>query len=105
MFAVVSAGRAFAADDAERTAVPAWPTTYIDLRTNYATVPANSFSIGFGMDQIMQWRDKRQSFESRVARAANRSVSRSRRWTTIEFTTPATSWTPISAPTMPRILG
>ncbi len=29
------------------------------------------FSIGFGMDQIMEWRVKRQSFEARVAHAAH----------------------------------
>lgn len=51
-FAVMSAGRAFAADDDELAAVPAWPTTYIDLRTNYATVPANSFSVGFGNSSL-----------------------------------------------------
>jgi hypothetical protein len=41
-----------AADDAERTAAPALPTTYIDLRTNYATLPANSFSVGLGNSSL-----------------------------------------------------
>ncbi|MGC4083115.1 MAG: hypothetical protein QM736_13650 [Vicinamibacterales bacterium] len=52
LFAGMSESRVLAADDAERTAAPALPTTYIDLRTNYATVPANSFSIGFGNSSL-----------------------------------------------------
>lgn len=52
LFAVTSASRVLAADDAERTALPALPTTYLDLRTNYATLPANSFSVGFGNSSL-----------------------------------------------------
>src|SRR3954468_8126996 len=52
VFAMMSASRVFAADDAERMAAPALPTTYIDLRTNYATLPANSFSVGLGNSSL-----------------------------------------------------
>jgi hypothetical protein len=43
-------GTAFAADDGDEDevkAAPLFPTTYLDLRTNYNTVPANSLSLGF----------------------------------------------------------
>jgi hypothetical protein len=33
--------------DAAATAASTWPNIYLDLRTNYAKVPANSLSIGF----------------------------------------------------------
>jgi hypothetical protein len=52
VFAVMSASRVLAADDAERPAAPALPTTYLDLRTNYATLPANSFSVGLGNSSL-----------------------------------------------------
>jgi hypothetical protein len=51
-FAATGASRALAADDAERAALPALPTTYLDLRINYATVPANSFTVGFGSSSL-----------------------------------------------------
>ena len=46
----VNSTRALAADDDDSDAKPksAWPTTYLDLRTSYATVPAGSLPIGFG---------------------------------------------------------
>lgn len=34
--------------DADEATAPAGPIVYLDLRTNYGTVPANSLSIGFG---------------------------------------------------------
>lgn len=34
--------------DADEAAAPTSPNVYLDLRTNYGTVPANSLSIGFG---------------------------------------------------------
>lgn len=46
--AVMSGGGAFAADDADGAAGSWSPNLYLDLRTNYATVPANSLSIGLG---------------------------------------------------------
>ena len=52
VLAVMSTGRVFAADDAEVAAAPALPTTYLDLRTNYATLPANSFSVGLGSSSL-----------------------------------------------------
>jgi hypothetical protein len=36
------------AGDADEATAPASPNIYLDLRTNYGTVPANSLSIGFG---------------------------------------------------------
>src|SRR5674476_265187 len=35
-------------DDASEKPASALPNFYLDLRTNYATVPANTLSIGFG---------------------------------------------------------
>ena len=46
--AVMSAGQAFANDDADDATTPWSPNVYLDLRWNYATVPANSLSIGLG---------------------------------------------------------
>jgi len=46
--AVMSGGQVFAENDADGAAAPWTPNVYLDLRTNYATVPANSLSIGFG---------------------------------------------------------
>lgn len=44
-----TAANAVAADDDEDTpAKPAVPNIYLDLRTNYATIPANTFGLGFG---------------------------------------------------------
>jgi hypothetical protein len=34
-------------DNGSATAASTWPNIYLDLRTNYATVPANALSIGF----------------------------------------------------------
>ena len=34
-------------DDESATPAPTLPNIYLDLRTNYATVPANALSIGF----------------------------------------------------------
>jgi len=47
---IVHSTSAFAADDDDSDAKPkaAWPTTYLDMRTSYATVPAGSLPIGFG---------------------------------------------------------
>jgi len=42
----VSAHSADLGDDSAKAA-STWPTTYLDLRTNYATLPANTLSIGF----------------------------------------------------------
>jgi hypothetical protein len=47
-FALMSSGQVFAGDDADGAAGPWSPNVYLDLRTNYATVPANSLSIGLG---------------------------------------------------------
>lgn len=52
VLAIMSVGRAAAADDADGAAAPALPTTYLDLRTNYATLPANSFSVGLGNSSL-----------------------------------------------------
>ncbi len=46
--AVMSGGQVFAGDDVDGAAGPWSPNIYLDLRTNYATVPANSLSIGLG---------------------------------------------------------
>jgi len=46
VFAVMFCGPALAAGDGDNGT--AAPTIYFDLRTNYATLPANSLSIGFG---------------------------------------------------------
>lgn len=46
--ALMSAGQAFAGDDADDAAASWSPNVYLDLRWNYATVPANSLSIGLG---------------------------------------------------------
>ena len=35
-------------DDSGTKSSPAWPTTYLDMRTSYASVPAGSLPIGFG---------------------------------------------------------
>jgi len=42
----ISAGTAFAADDAP--AKPDVPNIYLDLRTIYATIPAGTLGLGFG---------------------------------------------------------
>ena len=39
-------------DDAAEKAASTLPNIYLDLRTNYATVPANTLSIGFGNPSI-----------------------------------------------------
>jgi hypothetical protein len=39
-------------DDAAERPAPTLPNIYLDLRTNYATVPANTLSIGFGNPSI-----------------------------------------------------
>ena len=45
-------GSAFAKDDddddSDAKSKAVWPTTYLDMRTNYATLPAGSLAIGFG---------------------------------------------------------
>lgn len=46
--AVMGSGQVCAADDADGAAAAWSPNVYLDLRTNYSTVPANSLSIGFG---------------------------------------------------------
>src|SRR5216110_283744 len=46
--AVMCNSQVFAGDDADSATPPALPNVYFDLRTNYATLPANSLSIGFG---------------------------------------------------------
>jgi opacity protein-like surface antigen len=40
-------------DDDQPRAAPQFPTTYLDLRTNYNTVPANSLSLGFSGPGIL----------------------------------------------------
>src|SRR5581483_7013543 len=47
---IVHSTSARAADDDDSDAKPksAWPTTYLDMRTSYASVPAGSLPIGFG---------------------------------------------------------
>src|SRR5437899_719347 len=45
---VMCNGRVFARDDADGATTPALPNIYFDMRTNYATLPANSLSIGLG---------------------------------------------------------
>jgi hypothetical protein len=39
-------------DDAPAKAASALPNIYLDIRTNYATVPANTLSIGFGSSTL-----------------------------------------------------
>jgi hypothetical protein len=39
-------------DDASKKSVPPFPTTYLDLRTNYAKIPANALSIGFASPSL-----------------------------------------------------
>jgi len=50
--AIGCSGSALAADgdddDSGTKSKPVWPTTYLDMRTSYATVPAGSLPIGFG---------------------------------------------------------
>ncbi len=46
--AAICAGPALAGDDGDEAPAPWRPNIYLDLRTNYGTVPANSLSIGFG---------------------------------------------------------
>jgi len=50
--AMTGGGGAFANDDPEGTAGPALPNVYIDFRTNYATVPANSLALGIGTGSL-----------------------------------------------------
>ncbi|MGQ0686422.1 MAG: hypothetical protein ACT4OC_29020 [Bradyrhizobium sp.] len=50
--AVIGGGEAFADEDPDGTTSPALPNVYIDLRTNYATVPANSLSLGIGTGSL-----------------------------------------------------
>jgi hypothetical protein len=48
-FAVMCCGPAFAGDNGENGAsAPTPPNIYFDLRTNYATLPANTLSVGLG---------------------------------------------------------
>lgn len=51
LLTTISASRVVAADDAG-PAASALPTTYLDLRFNYATLPANSFSVGLGNSSL-----------------------------------------------------
>ena len=46
--AVIGGGEVFADEDPNGAAGPALPNVYIDFRTNYATVPANSLALGIG---------------------------------------------------------
>lgn len=48
VLALISGSQVCAGDDANGTAAPWSPNIYLDLRTNYSTLPANSFSIGLG---------------------------------------------------------
>jgi hypothetical protein len=40
-------------DDGGTKSSPAWPTTYLDMRTSYASVPAGSLPIGFGNSALV----------------------------------------------------
>lgn len=48
VLALMSANRVFAGEEADGAIAPWSPNLYLDLRTNYATMPANSLSIGLG---------------------------------------------------------
>lgn len=51
--AMLCGGRALAADDGENGAAsPTLPNMYFDLRTNYATLPANALSVGLGTSSL-----------------------------------------------------
>ena len=50
--AVMCNRQAFAGDDTDSATAAALPNIYFDLRTNYATLPANSLSIGFGSSAL-----------------------------------------------------
>jgi hypothetical protein len=50
--AVVGSGEAFADEGLDGTASAALPNIYIDFRKNYATVPANSLSLGIGTGSL-----------------------------------------------------
>ncbi|MFO1111746.1 MAG: hypothetical protein U1E61_21460 [Bradyrhizobium sp.] len=49
--AAIGSSLALASDTGDATA-PALPNIYVDLRTNYATLPANSLSIGLGNSSL-----------------------------------------------------
>src|SRR5437879_3035645 len=40
-------------DDSSAKAAPAIPNLYLDLRTNYGTVPAGALSLGFGNTSLV----------------------------------------------------
>lgn len=50
--AVIGGGEAFADEDPNGAAGPALPNVYIDFRTNYAAVPANSLALGIGTGSL-----------------------------------------------------
>jgi len=52
-FAVMCCGPAFAGEDGGNgAAAPTAPNIYFDLRTNYATLPANTLSVGLGNSSL-----------------------------------------------------
>lgn len=50
--AMIGGGDAFADEAADGATAPALPNIYIDFRTNYATVPAGSLSLGIGTGSL-----------------------------------------------------
>lgn len=94
-------------DDSEPSKTPPqWPTTYIDVRTNYVTVPANTLAIGFGsflpsesLATLSSVSGKGVSIDLPLTVELNDRLSLFGGITTSTSSTDITSWTPMAVST------